>query len=101
MDAALLDLLKRCQQTCCYASQFSNTVSPLELELLQRLVGSPRTEQRWGHHGGLPRVLPPYSAFRVGGPPFRVGDPPLQSGGSPTLKGGSPARRSPSMFLPC
>ncbi|XP_030237319.1 serine/threonine-protein kinase SMG1 isoform X2 [Gadus morhua] len=37
MDAALLDLLKRCQQTCCYASQFSNTVSPLELELLQRL----------------------------------------------------------------
>ena len=39
MDAALFDLLKRCQQTCSYASQFSNTVSPLELELLHRLVG--------------------------------------------------------------
>lgn len=38
MDAALFDLLKRCQQTCSYAAQFSNTVSPLELELLHRLV---------------------------------------------------------------
>ncbi|KAK0136516.1 Serine/threonine-protein kinase SMG1 [Merluccius polli] len=37
MDAALFDLLKRCQQTCSYAAQFSNTVSPLELELLHRL----------------------------------------------------------------
>ncbi|XP_061604634.1 serine/threonine-protein kinase SMG1 [Phyllopteryx taeniolatus] len=48
MDAALFELLKRCQQTCSYAAQFSSTVSPLELELLQRLspvldlpIGSP------------------------------------------------------------
>lgn len=39
MDAALFELLKRCQQTCSYASQFSSTVSPLELQLLHRLVG--------------------------------------------------------------
>lgn len=39
MDAALFDLLKRCQQTCSYAAQFSGTVSPLELQLLHRLVG--------------------------------------------------------------
>ncbi|KAM9843156.1 serine/threonine-protein kinase SMG1 [Aulostomus maculatus] len=48
MDAALFDLLKRCQQTCSYAAQFSSTVSPLELQLLHRLspvldlpIGSP------------------------------------------------------------
>ncbi|XP_032443983.1 serine/threonine-protein kinase SMG1 isoform X1 [Xiphophorus hellerii] len=48
MDAALFELLKRCQQTCSYASQFSSTVSPLELQLLHRLgpvidlpIGSP------------------------------------------------------------
>ncbi|KAF7200875.1 serine/threonine-protein kinase SMG1 isoform X2 [Nothobranchius furzeri] len=48
MDAALFDLLKRCQQTCSYAAQFSSTVSPLELRLLHRLgpvadmpIGSP------------------------------------------------------------
>uniref|UniRef100_UPI0037E707FB serine/threonine-protein kinase SMG1 n=1 Tax=Semicossyphus pulcher TaxID=241346 RepID=UPI0037E707FB len=48
MDAALFDLLKRCQQTCSYASQFNTTVSPLELQLLHRLspvldlpIGSP------------------------------------------------------------
>ncbi|XP_077590470.1 serine/threonine-protein kinase SMG1 [Stigmatopora nigra] len=48
MDAALFELLKRCQQTCSYAAQFSNSVSTLELELLQRLnpvldlpIGSP------------------------------------------------------------
>lgn len=39
MDAALFELLKRCQQTCSYAAQFSSTVSPLELQLLLRLVG--------------------------------------------------------------
>uniref|UniRef100_A0A8C4EIJ3 non-specific serine/threonine protein kinase n=1 Tax=Dicentrarchus labrax TaxID=13489 RepID=A0A8C4EIJ3_DICLA len=38
MDAALFELLKRCQQTCSYAAQFSSTVSPLELQLLHRLV---------------------------------------------------------------
>ncbi|XP_038156782.1 serine/threonine-protein kinase SMG1 [Cyprinodon tularosa] len=37
MDTALFELLKRCQQTCSYASQFSSTVSPLELQLLHRL----------------------------------------------------------------
>lgn len=40
MDAALFELLKRCQQTCSYAEQFSSTVSPLELQLLHRLVGA-------------------------------------------------------------
>lgn len=39
MDAALFELLKRCQQTCSYTAQFSSTVSPLELQLLHRLVG--------------------------------------------------------------
>lgn len=39
MDAALFELLKRCQQTCSYAAQFSSTVSALELQLLHRLVG--------------------------------------------------------------
>lgn len=39
MDAALFELLKRCQQTCSYAAQFNSTVSPLELQLLHRLVG--------------------------------------------------------------
>lgn len=38
MDAALFELLKRCQQTCSYSAQFSSTVSPLELQLLHRLV---------------------------------------------------------------
>ncbi|XP_076000329.1 serine/threonine-protein kinase SMG1 isoform X2 [Genypterus blacodes] len=38
MDAALFELLKRCQQTCSYAAQFSSTVSPLELQLLHRLT---------------------------------------------------------------
>ncbi|XP_068192330.1 serine/threonine-protein kinase SMG1 isoform X2 [Antennarius striatus] len=48
MDAALFELLKRCQQTCSYAAQFSSSVSPLELQLLHRLtpvldlpIGSP------------------------------------------------------------
>ncbi|XP_074552097.1 serine/threonine-protein kinase SMG1 isoform X2 [Halichoeres trimaculatus] len=48
MDAALFDLLKRCQQTCSYAAQFNTTVSPVELQLLHRLtpvldlpIGSP------------------------------------------------------------
>lgn len=40
MDAALFELLKHCQQTCSFATQFSTTVSPLELQLLHRLVGS-------------------------------------------------------------
>ncbi|XP_062388673.1 serine/threonine-protein kinase SMG1 isoform X3 [Sardina pilchardus] len=37
MDAALFELLKRCQATCTYAAQFSSSVSPLELQLLHRL----------------------------------------------------------------
>ncbi|XP_018612751.2 serine/threonine-protein kinase SMG1 isoform X2 [Scleropages formosus] len=37
MDAALFDLLKRCQATCSYAAQFSTSVSSLELQLLHRL----------------------------------------------------------------
>ncbi|XP_035470486.2 serine/threonine-protein kinase SMG1 isoform X2 [Scophthalmus maximus] len=48
MDAALFELLKRCQQTCSYSAQFSSVVSPLELQLLHRLsplrdlpIGSP------------------------------------------------------------
>nr|XP_061829730.1 serine/threonine-protein kinase SMG1-like isoform X1 [Nerophis lumbriciformis] len=48
MDSALFELLKRCQQTCSFAAQFSSTVSQLELELLHRLspvldfpIGSP------------------------------------------------------------
>ncbi|KAJ0058451.1 hypothetical protein NL108_014651, partial [Boleophthalmus pectinirostris] len=48
MDATLFELLKRCQQTCSYAAQFNSSVSPLELQLLQRLspvldlpIGSP------------------------------------------------------------
>lgn len=40
MDAALFELLKRCQQTCSFAAQFSSSVSPLELQLLHRLVSS-------------------------------------------------------------
>ncbi|XP_028310240.1 serine/threonine-protein kinase SMG1 isoform X2 [Gouania willdenowi] len=48
MDGALFEVLKRCQQTCSYAAQFSSSVSALELQLLQRLrpvpdlsIGSP------------------------------------------------------------
>ncbi|XP_028842210.1 serine/threonine-protein kinase SMG1 isoform X2 [Denticeps clupeoides] len=48
MDAALFDLLKRCQATCSFAAQFSTSVSLLELQLLHRLsptlelsIGSP------------------------------------------------------------
>ncbi|MGH0130149.1 UNVERIFIED_CONTAM: hypothetical protein FKN15_041200 [Acipenser sinensis] len=37
MDATLFELLKRCQATCSFASQFSSSVSPLELRLLNRL----------------------------------------------------------------
>ncbi|XP_047656550.1 serine/threonine-protein kinase SMG1 isoform X1 [Tachysurus fulvidraco] len=37
MDAALFDLVKRCQATCSYAAQFSTSVSSLELQLLHRL----------------------------------------------------------------
>ncbi|KAF4093226.1 hypothetical protein AMELA_G00029800 [Ameiurus melas] len=36
-DAALFDLVKRCQATCSYAAQFSTSVSSLELQLLHRL----------------------------------------------------------------
>lgn len=38
MDAALFELVKRCQATCSYAAQFSTSVSSLELQLLHRLV---------------------------------------------------------------
>ncbi|KAK7938455.1 hypothetical protein WMY93_001781 [Mugilogobius chulae] len=48
MDAALFELVKRCQQTCSYAAQFNSSVSALELQLLHRLspvldlpIGSP------------------------------------------------------------
>ncbi|KAL0197799.1 hypothetical protein M9458_006339, partial [Cirrhinus mrigala] len=37
MDAALFELVKRCQATCSYAAQFSTSVSSLELQLLHRL----------------------------------------------------------------
>ncbi|RXM37149.1 Serine/threonine-protein kinase SMG1 [Acipenser ruthenus] len=37
MDATLFELLKRCQATCSFASQFNSSVSPLELRLLNRL----------------------------------------------------------------
>ncbi|XP_072549574.1 serine/threonine-protein kinase SMG1 isoform X2 [Salminus brasiliensis] len=37
MDAALFDLVKRCQATSSYAAQFNTSVSPLELQLLHRL----------------------------------------------------------------
>ncbi|KAK6476140.1 serine/threonine-protein kinase SMG1-like isoform X1 [Huso huso] len=37
MDATLFELLKRCQATCSFAVQFSSSVSPLELRLLNRL----------------------------------------------------------------
>uniref|UniRef100_A0A671VIM9 non-specific serine/threonine protein kinase n=1 Tax=Sparus aurata TaxID=8175 RepID=A0A671VIM9_SPAAU len=47
MDAALFELLKRCQQTCSYAAQFSSTVSPLELQLLHRLVDLPIGTPDW------------------------------------------------------
>ena len=38
LDAALFELLKRCQQMCSFASQFNSSVSELELRLLQRVV---------------------------------------------------------------
>ncbi|GCC18493.1 hypothetical protein chiPu_0017960 [Chiloscyllium punctatum] len=40
LDAALFDLIKRCQQMCSFASQFSSSVSDLELRLLKRLATS-------------------------------------------------------------
>ncbi|XP_048465617.1 serine/threonine-protein kinase SMG1 [Rhincodon typus] len=40
LDAALFDLIKRCQQMCSFASQFSSSVSDLELRLLKRLASS-------------------------------------------------------------
>lgn len=43
MDAALFEMLKRCQQTCSYAAQFSSSVSALELRLLHRLVSCTQT----------------------------------------------------------
>lgn len=38
LDAALFELIKRCQQMCSFASQFNSSVSELELRLLQRVV---------------------------------------------------------------
>lgn len=38
LDTALFDLIKQCQQMCSFASQFSSSVSDLELRLLKRLV---------------------------------------------------------------
>ncbi len=55
MDAALFELLKRCQQTCSYAAQFSSTVSPLELQLLHRLVGL--TSDLYSQHSCFKYVL--------------------------------------------
>ncbi|XP_062915129.1 serine/threonine-protein kinase SMG1 isoform X2 [Mobula hypostoma] len=40
LDAALFDLIKQCQQMCSFASQFSSSVSDLELRLLKRLATS-------------------------------------------------------------
>lgn len=40
LDAALFELLKRCQQMCSFASQFNSSVSDLELRLLQRVVST-------------------------------------------------------------
>ncbi|MXQ90043.1 hypothetical protein E5288_WYG014046 [Bos mutus] len=37
LDAALFELIKRCQQMCSFASQFNSSVSELELRLLQRV----------------------------------------------------------------
>ncbi|XP_043946465.1 serine/threonine-protein kinase SMG1-like [Protopterus annectens] len=37
LDSGLFELLKRCQQMCSFASQFSSSVLDLELRLLQRL----------------------------------------------------------------
>ncbi|XP_074867075.1 serine/threonine-protein kinase SMG1 isoform X1 [Carettochelys insculpta] len=37
LDAALFELIKRCQQMCSFASQFNSSVSDLELRLLQRV----------------------------------------------------------------
>ncbi|XP_069762351.1 serine/threonine-protein kinase SMG1 isoform X3 [Narcine bancroftii] len=38
LDAALFDLIKQCQQMCSFASQFSSSVSDLELRLLKHLA---------------------------------------------------------------
>lgn len=40
LDTALFDLIKQCQQMCSFASQFSSSVSDLELRLLKRLATS-------------------------------------------------------------
>lgn len=55
MDAALFELLKRCQQTCTYAAQFNSAVSPLELQLLHRLVRLSSVPLCWSEDG--PRIF--------------------------------------------
>lgn len=62
MDAALFELLKRCQQTCSYAAQFSSTVSPLELQLLHRLVGL--TSDLYSLHSGQKYEVLLFSCIR-------------------------------------
>uniref|UniRef100_A0A8C5NMG0 Serine/threonine-protein kinase SMG1 n=1 Tax=Junco hyemalis TaxID=40217 RepID=A0A8C5NMG0_JUNHY len=52
LDAALFDLLKRCQQMCSFASQFNSSVSELELRLLQRVgtgLEHPIGSSEWLH----------------------------------------------------
>uniref|UniRef100_A0A674H9S7 non-specific serine/threonine protein kinase n=1 Tax=Taeniopygia guttata TaxID=59729 RepID=A0A674H9S7_TAEGU len=52
LDAALFDLLKRCQQMCSLASQFNSSVSDLELRLLQRVgtgLEHPIGSSEWLH----------------------------------------------------
>ncbi|XP_064415220.1 serine/threonine-protein kinase SMG1 [Latimeria chalumnae] len=40
IDTGLFELIKRCQQMCSFASQFSSSVSDLELRLLKRLAAN-------------------------------------------------------------
>ncbi|KAM6080650.1 serine/threonine-protein kinase SMG1 isoform 3-T3 [Theristicus caerulescens] len=52
LDAALFELLKRCQQMCSFASQFNSSVSELELRLLQRVgtgLEHPIGSSEWLH----------------------------------------------------
>ncbi|XP_017669023.1 PREDICTED: serine/threonine-protein kinase SMG1 isoform X2 [Lepidothrix coronata] len=52
LDAALFELLKRCQQMCSFASQFNSSVSDLELRLLQRVgtgLEHPIGSSEWLH----------------------------------------------------
>lgn len=56
LDAALFELLKRCQQMCSFASQFNSSVSDLELRLLQRVVSTGQSKT-WNVSESLQGVL--------------------------------------------